>query len=86
MRPNLVDNIFARAHSLQRPPSSQKFSIFITDNLSRDYFFSNNKEENFLELSYLTHEDWESVTHFWFWRYKKIEYEADESPLGLVTK
>ena len=39
MRPKLADNIFARAHSIQRPSEGEELPIFITDNPSRDYFF-----------------------------------------------
>lgn len=81
-RPKLADNIFARAHSLQRPSAGEALPIFITDNPSRDYFFPIGEEEVRRELAHLPHGDWEGITHIWFRRFKKSEYEANEFPLA----
>lgn len=81
-RPKLADNIFARAHSLQRPSPGDELPIFITDNPSRDYFFPIGLDEIRKELAHLPRKDWSKITHIWFRRFKKTEYEANELPLA----
>lgn len=82
MRPKLADNIFARAHSLQRPPEGVDLPIFINDNPSRDFFFPIGSSEILRELAHLPRRDWRGITHIWFRRFKKTEYEANELPLA----
>ncbi len=82
MRPKLADNIFARAHSLQRPSPGDELPVFITDNPSRDYFFPVGPAEIQKELAQLPQKDWSNITHIWFRRFKKAEYEANELPLA----
>lgn len=82
MRPKLADNIFARAHSLQKPSAGEDLPIFITDNPSRDYFFPIDPDEILRELAHLPKRDWSDITHIWFRRFKKTEYEASELPLA----
>jgi hypothetical protein len=82
MRPKLADNIFARAHSLQRPSAGHELPIYITDNPSRDYFFPIGPDEIQRELAHLPRKDWSRITHIWFRRFKKAEYEANELPLA----
>ena len=82
MRPKLADNIFTRAHSLQRPSGGDELPIFITDNPSRDYFFPIGVDDVRRELAHLPQKDWREITHIWFRRFKKTEYEADELPLA----
>ena len=82
LRPKLSDNIFARAHSLQRPSEGEDLPIFITDNPSRDYFFPIGVDEVRRELADLPKNDWRGITHLWFRRFKKTEYESNELPLA----
>ncbi len=63
-------------------PSGEALPIFITDNPSRDYFFPIGEEEVRLELAHLPRKDWDGITHIWFRRFKKSEYEANELPLA----
>lgn len=81
-RPKLADDIFARTHSLQRPSAGDRLPIFISDNPSRDFFFPISPEEVHLELNQLPKEDWAEITHIWFRRFKKTEYERFELPLA----
>lgn len=81
-RPKLADNIFARAHSLQRPSDTDCLPIYITDNPSRDFFFPVGADEISRELADLPRQDWSEITHIWFRRFKKTEYEANELPLA----
>lgn len=80
--PKLADKIFARAHSLQRPSPGDSLPIFITDNPSRDFFFPIGVDEIRRELAHLPRRDWRKITHIWFRRFKKTEYEANELPLA----
>ena len=80
--PKRADNIFAGKHSLQRPAEGDTLPIFISDNPSRDYFFPIGPDEVRQELDRLPREDWKGITHIWFRRFKKTEYEADEIPLA----
>jgi hypothetical protein len=82
LRPKLADNIFARAHSLQRPGEGIELPLFVRDNPSRDYFFPVGEEELRRELAHLPRRDWRGITHIWFRRFKKSEYEAGELPLA----
>lgn len=82
LRPKLADNIFARAHSLERPSDGEPTPIFIIDNPSRDFFFPVGQEEVLRELLLLPRKDWSGITHIWFRRFKKTEYEANELPLA----
>jgi hypothetical protein len=81
-RPKLADNIFVRAHSLQRPSDGADLPIFITDNPSRDFFFPIGIDEVRRELAHLPKNDWKGITHIWFRRFKKTEYETNEFPLA----
>ena len=69
MRPKLADNIFTRAHSLQRPSGGDELPIFITDNPSRDYFFPIGVDDVRRELAHLPQKDWREITHIWFRRF-----------------
>ena len=81
-RPKITDNIFARAHSLQRPTPGTKTPLFITDNPSRQFFFPITEQEIRRELSHLPRRDWKGITHIWLRRAKKSEYEDRELPLA----
>ena len=84
-RPKIPDNIFARAHSLQRPAPGQPLPIFVSDNPSRDFFFPIGQAEVERELAHLPRRDWTTITHIWFRRFKKSEYERSELPLAAFT-
>lgn len=81
-QPKITDNIFARAHSLQRPAPGTDLPVFIFDNPSRDFFFPINEQEIRRELSHLPRRDWKGITHIWLRRAKKAEYEDRELPLA----
>ena len=81
-RPRMTDNIFARAHSLRKPSSDEDLPIYVTDNPSRDFYFPIGESEVRKELVKLSDYEWEGVTHIWFRRFKKTEYEANELPLA----
>ena len=81
-RPKLADNIFSRAHSIIRPSEGEQLPIYINDNASRDFFFPIGQEEIARELSHLPKRDWSGITHIWFRRFKKSEYETKELPLA----
>lgn len=81
-QPKITDNIFARAHSLQRPAPGTVQPIFISDNPSRDFFFPISEQEIRRELSHLPRKDWKGITHIWFRRFKKTDYEEGELPLA----
>ena len=81
-RMKLADNIFARAHTIARPSQGEDLPLFITDNPSRDYFFPIGEHEVRRELGHLPNKDWRGITHIWFRRFKKTEYEANELPLA----
>jgi len=82
MRPRLADNIFARAHSLQRPAAGAELPVFICDNPSRDFFFPLDERDVMRELALLPRDDWSGITHIWFRRFRKAEYEENELPLA----
>ena len=82
LRPKLTDNVFHRAHSIQRPSEGEDTPIYITDNPSRDFFFPIGQSEVARELAHLPNRDWSGITHIWFRRFKKTEYEDREIPLA----
>lgn len=82
IRPKLADNIFARAHSLQRPGDGEELPVFIHDNPSRDFFFPVSEQDVRNELARLPRADWSGITHIWFRRFKKSEYDTGEFPLA----
>lgn len=80
--PKRADRIFARTHSLRRPSVGDDRPVFITDNPSRDFFFPIGVEDVRRELARLPRAEWSGITHVWFRRFKKSEYEAGELPLA----
>ena len=82
MRPKIADNIFSRTHSIPCPDDTMVLPIYIRDNSSRDFFFPIGEEEVRHELEHLPKKDWSGITHIWFRRFKKSEYEANELPLA----
>ncbi len=65
VRRRLADNIFARAHSLQRPTDGQHLPLLLRDNPSRDYFFPVSAEEVAAALERLPVQHREGITHIW---------------------
>lgn len=80
--PKITDNIFARVHSLQKPAPGTPLPVFVCDNPSRDFFFPITEQEVRRELAHLPRRDWKGITHIWFRRFKKSEYEDHELPLA----
>lgn len=68
MRRRMTDNIFARAHSLQRPVPGQALPILIQDNPSREFVFPVSVEECAAALRALPAGHAEGVTHIWLRR------------------
>jgi hypothetical protein len=64
----MTDNIFARAHSLQRPSENQALPILIQDNASRDFRFPVSVQELGLALKNLPQYDSTGITHIWLRR------------------
>lgn len=84
-QPKITDNIFARAHSLQRPAPGTELPVFISDNPSRDFFFPVSEQEIRRELSHLPRKDWTGITHIGFRRFKKTDYAKGELPLAQFS-
>jgi hypothetical protein len=61
----MTDNIFARAHSLQRPADGQRLPLLLQDNPSRDYVFPVGVEEAAAALERLPAQHREGITHIW---------------------
>lgn len=80
--PKRADNIVWRAHSVGRPGVGAELPIFVNDNASRDFFFPISEEDVRRELANLPDADWEGVTHIWFRRFNKSEYQAGELPMA----
>lgn len=64
----MADNIFARAHSLQRPGPDQSLPVLIQDNASGEYFFPVSAQELSTVLSRLPRSHGEGITHIWLRR------------------
>ncbi len=78
----MADNIFKRAHSLNRPSEFDELPILIEDNPSRDFFFPISVEEAKRALEALPEDDYSGITHIWLRRLKKSEYMTGEMPLA----
>ncbi len=81
-RLRLADNIFKRAHSLNRPSEFDNLPILIEDNPSREFFFPISAEEAQGALEALPEEDSNGITHIWLRRVKKSDYTTGEMPLA----
>ncbi len=64
-RRRMADNIFARAHSLQRPSAEQRLPLRLQDNPSRDYVFPVSVDEVAAALEQLPPAHREGITHLW---------------------
>lgn len=78
-RRRLTDNIFARAHSLQRPVDGQRLPVLLQDNPSRDYVFPVSVEEVAAALERLPAQHREGITHIWLRKRARRHGGPDES-------
>lgn len=67
-RRRMADNIFARAHSIQRPNLDQPIPILIQDNASREYAFPVSAQELAKALCGLPISHSDGITHIWLRR------------------
>lgn len=81
-RRKFADNIFARAHSLERPSPNEELPILIEDNPSRDFFFPLSGKEIVEALKSLPKRDYEGITHIWLRRLKKSDFINRSQPLA----
>ncbi|MGJ7499946.1 hypothetical protein ACSFBF_06270 [Variovorax sp. ZT5P49] len=81
MRRRLTDNIFARAHSLQRPAPGQALPLLIQDNPSREFFFPVSVEECAAALRALPVDHGKGVTHIWL-RRRPMRMTGPNAPLA----
>lgn len=79
------DNVFKRAHSLERPGPDDVLPILIEDNPSRDFFFPLNGKETLEALSALPKRDFEGITHVWLRRLKKSDYIHGNQPYAWFS-
>ena len=77
-----ADNIFQRAHSIERPNSQDQLPILIEENPSRDFFFPLSGGEVLEALRSLPKRDYEGITHIWLRRLKKSEFINRSQPLA----
>lgn len=73
--PKITDNIFNRAHSLQRPSPHDETPIFMVDNPSKDFFFPITVEDIKQVLATLPPSHSESLTHIWLRKVSSKDYE-----------
>lgn len=77
-RRRMTDNIFYRAHSLQRPSDDEILPIVFQDNPSRDYFFPATAEEVLTAFEKLPDSHRDGITHIWLRRSGKNKINCDE--------
>lgn len=82
MKPKLADNIFNRQHSLLAPSENVETPIYMLDNTSRDMFFPITINEIKEVLNKLSDHHTDNITHIWFRKMKKNDYEKKESCQG----
>lgn len=81
VRRRMTDNIFARAHSLQRPGPEQELPLLIQDNPSREFFFPVSVEECLTALRALPTSHTTGITHIWLRRHSTRTARTD-APLA----
>ncbi len=81
-RPKLADNIFNRAHSLQKPSAYDVLPIVIEENPSRDFFFPLTAVQTVTALKALPKRDYEGITHVWLRRASKSDFIDGSQPLA----
>lgn len=74
------DNIFARAHSIQRPSPHDDLPILIEDNPSRDFYFPLSGQETLTALKSLPKRDYTGITHVWLRKVKKADFIDGKYP------
>jgi len=79
LRRRMTDNIFARAHSLQRPGPEQALPLLIQDNPSREFFFPVSVEECATALRALPTNHTAGITHIWLRRRSTRTASTDAS-------
>ena len=81
-----ADNIFKRVHSLTPPdPNQDELPVFICDNSSRDFFFPITPQDVLNGMQRLPNKDTDSITHVWFRRLKRSDYETGRHPLATFS-
>ena len=80
-----ADNIFARAHSLEKPSPGVELPVLFEDNPSRDFFFPLDGEEVVESLKALPKRDYAGITHIWLRRLKKQDYLDGSQPYATFT-
>ncbi|MBQ4809743.1 hypothetical protein J8M20_00260 [Pseudoalteromonas luteoviolacea] len=81
-RLRLNDNIFQRAHSLQKPSANENTPILIQDNPSKNFFFPISVYEAQVALTELPNNDAYGITHLWLRRLSNSEYKSGSRPLA----
>ncbi len=84
-RLRFADNIFARAHSLERPSPDAELPILLEDNPSRDFFFPMSGQEVVEALQSLPKRDYNGITHIWLRRLKKSDFINHAQPLAWFS-
>ncbi len=77
--PKIVDNVFNRKHNFLRPASNEKNLVIMLDNPSRDFFYPVDSEEVIEFLGKLPGDITEHLTHLWFRKVSKKEFESKHS-------
>lgn len=84
-RPRMADNIFRRAHSLKRPGEGQDLPIIIEENPGRDFFFPIPANEALQAMRSLPDDPSRGLTHLWWRRPKKSDFEAGHRPWAEIA-
>lgn len=84
-RRKFADNIFARAHSLERPSPYAELPILIEDNPSRDFIFPLGGDEVIEAIKALPNRDYAEITHVWLRRLKKQDYLGGAQPYATFS-
>lgn len=80
-----ADNIFRRAHSIQRPSHGDILPILIEENPSRDFFFPISASEILLALKSLPKREYGGITHIWMRRLIKADFIDRVQPLAYFA-
>ncbi len=80
--PKIPDRIMRRVHSLSLPASHVDSPTFLIDNPSRSFFFPVGEDEIRETLRRLPWTDTCEITHVWFRRIRKTDYDAGRVPFA----
>lgn len=80
--PKIADKVWRRFHSLRAPGPNDQIPIFIQDNPSRDFFFPVGIQDVKSALKQLPEDDVQGITHIWFRRIRKSDYEEGNLPFA----